>query len=121
MILDSPQNAVLPATRPRLRIREEADGGSLVETATGVVSRLSEDELAAWRENAARDDGLVYYAVRNWTADKLAAGCSSSPDRIYLEVTQRCNLACTHCYRDAGNAAATSGRTARWPSPSSSC
>lgn len=105
MIVDRLQSSFIPPCRPLLRVREEAAGGSLFETTSGKVSRVPEDGLAAWRARAAGDARVIYYAIRQWSTRPLASGCSSSPDRIYLEVTQRCNLACPFCYRNAGSAA----------------
>ncbi|HMB23090.1 MAG: radical SAM/SPASM domain-containing protein [Chloroflexota bacterium] len=65
---------------------------------------MTEDELADWRVKATDDSSLVYYAVREWDSRQLAQGCYSSPIRVYLEVTQSCNLTCAMCYRSAGKA-----------------
>lgn len=113
MIVDDPLSVRLPF-RPAWRVREEADGGSVFEPVSGKVSRVGEDELPAWRQRAAVDDTVVYYATRMWTGAPLLSGCASSPNRVYLEVTQRCNLSCPFCYRSAGPAAAEELDTEEW-------
>jgi len=106
-------NALLPGL-PSMRVREEATGGSILDTASGKVVRVTEEELATWRVRAADSEGLIYYAVRSWGVEPLALGCSSSPDRIYLEVTRRCNLACPFCYRSAGHSEPEEMTTHEW-------
>jgi mycofactocin biosynthetic radical S-adenosylmethionine protein MftC len=92
----------LPDLPPRLRILEENYGGQLFDPRSGRRTFLTDGELVAWQEKAKSDPGLVYYAARQWSSDQLAGGCHASPIRIYLEVTQGCNLSCSMCYREAG-------------------
>ena len=59
-----------------------------------------------WYQQATTDPGVRYYRTRHWASPPPAAGCAASPDRIYLEVTQACNLSCPMCFRGAGTEAA---------------
>ena len=89
---------------PKLRVREESLGGQVFDPGSGRRTDLTEDELAGWRARARDNSSLIYYAVREWDSRQLAQGCYSSPIRVYLEVTQGCNLTCSMCYRSAGKA-----------------
>src|SRR5512145_533723 len=102
MIVSDPNSCEALCLTPRLRIREESLGGQMFDPRSGHRTDLTEEELADWRVKAADDSSLVYYAVREWDSRQLALGCYSSPIRVYLEVTQGCNLTCTMCYRSAG-------------------
>jgi radical SAM protein with 4Fe4S-binding SPASM domain len=102
MIVSDLSTCQLPDLSPRLRILEENCGGQLFDPRSGRRTFLTDDELLDWREKAKSDPGLVFYATRHWGSDQLAGGCHASPIRIYLEVTQGCNLFCSMCYRDAG-------------------
>jgi radical SAM protein with 4Fe4S-binding SPASM domain len=87
---------------PRLRVREEAEGGLSFDPDAGTVKNLAEKALAQARSEAADDPRIIYYAARKWSDRPPAKGCLISPTRIYLEVTSRCNLRCQFCFRDAG-------------------
>ncbi len=100
MILDAIPETGLPMAPPRQRVREERVGGQAFDPGTGEVTSLTEDELQALRRAAAEDDTLRYFATRSWTSGVLPEGCLSTPNRIYLEVTGRCNLSCVMCYRE---------------------
>lgn len=99
MILHAIPEEGLPAVPIARRIREERVGGQAFDPVSGAVTEVSEEELQALRHAAAEDDSLLYFATRSW-AEELPEGCLSSPSRIYLEVTGRCNLSCVMCYRD---------------------
>ncbi len=99
MILHAIPEEGLPAVAIARRMREERVGGQAFDPRTGAVTELGEEELQSLRRAAANDDTLLYFATRSW-AEELPEGCLSSPNRIYLEVTGRCNLSCAMCYRD---------------------
>ena len=105
MIITNLDSHEMPFLFPTQRIREEREGGQLFDPMSGHLSYLSEFELANWRNRAVNDPRIVYFAARNWSTQPLAEGCCSSPVRVYLEVTQSCNLSCIMCYRAAGNKA----------------
>ncbi|MBU0608109.1 MAG: radical SAM protein [Armatimonadetes bacterium] len=100
MIVDTTAETALPMVPPRQRVREERVGGQAFDPGTGEVTSLTEDELQARRRAAADDHTLRYFATRSWTSGELPEGCLSTPNRIYLEVTGRCNLSCVMCYRE---------------------
>jgi radical SAM protein with 4Fe4S-binding SPASM domain len=107
MIVDDLTRIQEPATRPVLRVREEHTGGQSFDPKTGRIVSLNEEELARLRDQAAVDPRIIYYAARQWSQWSrmpLSEGCSASPVRVYLEITQGCNLLCPMCYRDAGAA-----------------
>lgn len=105
MIIVNIDSVTIPNQKAKLRIREESEGGFAFDPVSGSVSLLNEEELARSREKAANHPGIIYYATRSWSDKPLTDGCTSSPNRIYLEVTQQCNLSCSFCFRSAGSAA----------------
>ena len=88
---------------PLRRIREEADGGKYLDPFFGRISNIEEKDMAVLISEAADNPRTVYYAARRWSKELLSKGCSSAPDRIYFEVTNKCNLHCRMCYRNAGS------------------
>ncbi len=90
--------------QPLLRIREETTGGVAIEPATGIMTALDERALLDWNRKAEVDNTVIYYAAREWSSEPLKKTCTSSPQRIYAEITNKCNLSCSMCYKDSGNA-----------------
>lgn len=85
------------------RVLALCDGTRSEETIAQLCPDMSPDEVASilevaeWRGIVTRvDDGIerpvAVQGSREWYV----------PIHMYLEITDHCNLACRHCYRDAG-------------------
>lgn len=105
MIIEEIPSIAPYGLRPLRRIREEVEGGQAFYPLSGKVLPLSEGELVHARSEAMTNPGILYYATRQWSDQPLAEGCCSSPNRIYLELTQMCTLSCAMCYKAAGKQA----------------
>lgn len=105
MIIQNIEEASVPLSTQTLRVREEREGGRAFDVTTREIYRLTEQELVNCQLKAENSDDIVYYSVRNWSDIDLSDGCASSPTRIYLELTQQCNLMCLMCFREGGQPA----------------
>ncbi|MFA6215618.1 MAG: radical SAM protein [Patescibacteria group bacterium] len=79
--------------------RKERFGGIFFEPQTGKISYKWQKEIP---------DFLRQLSAEVITIDNpLVENCYlSAPETVGLDITQKCNLACKHCYKDSGKTAA---------------
>jgi MoaA/NifB/PqqE/SkfB family radical SAM enzyme len=98
--LDAPRDASLLYALGDVALRPGADGAlelTLAPLSAAVVARhASATVQTLWRQLASHNRDLVDAAFRQGALSSLTL-----PLHLYLTVTERCNLRCSHCITDA--------------------